>query len=80
LEARIPCPHCHSSLSLRFDQIGPDKALPCPSCGAVIRFSGQDLGGVEQAISQLTGRLENAGVKINIKTRVRHPSWKFWSR
>ena len=80
MEANIPCPHCHKRVPVRFDQIGPGKILLCPNCSATIRFSGQDLSQVQQAIAQLTGQLGNASVKVNVKTRLRRPWWKFWSR
>jgi ribosomal protein S27E len=79
-EADIPCPHCHKNLPVRFDRIGPGKAVSCPSCGATLRFSGQDLGKVQQAIGQLTAQLGDASVKIKVKTVMRRPWWKFWSR
>jgi hypothetical protein len=80
MELNIPCPHCHKSFAVRFDEIGPDKARSCPNCGAAIRFAGQDLSKVQQTIDQLTNQVGDASVKVSVKTRVRRPWWKFWVR
>ena len=80
MEANIPCPHCHKSFSARFDQISPGKTTACPNCGAMITFAGQDLNKVQQAVDDLTKNVGAATVKVNVKTRIKRPWWKFWNR
>ena len=79
MEANIPCPHCNKSLTARFDQVGPGKGIPCPNCGATIRFSGEDLGQVQEAVAQLAGQIGNNSIKVKVRTRIHRPWWKFWS-
>jgi hypothetical protein len=64
---------------VRFDQIAPGNALACPSCSATIRFSGQDLRRVQEAVTRLSRELGDASVKVTVQSG-RRPWWKFWGR
>lgn len=80
LEANIPCPHCHKTFSVLLTEIGPGKTKPCPNCGSVVRFAGQDATNVQHAIDQLKTQLGGSNVKINVnvRTKTKRPWWKFW--
>jgi len=80
MEIKIPCPICHKSFSVRSEEISPGKTTACPNCGKMITFAGQDLQKVQQAIDKLTKDVGTATVKVNVKTRIKHPWWQFWKR
>ncbi|MFA5374194.1 MAG: hypothetical protein WC455_00320 [Dehalococcoidia bacterium] len=65
---------------MRSEEISPGKAHACPHCGATIKFAGQDLRKVQESIDKLTKELGSASVKVNIKTRIKHPWWQFWKK
>jgi hypothetical protein len=79
LQADIPCPHCRRSFSVPLAEMGPGRSRSCPNCGAAIRFAGDDAGKVQQAVDQLRRQFGDAAVEVKVKTRERHPWWKFWS-
>ena len=78
LQATVPCPKCREKISIPLEAMAPGRSHPCPSCGTVMKFSGQDASKLRQTLEQLGGALPGASIKVNIKTRTRRPWWKFW--
>ena len=56
----------------------PGNRHTCPLCGATVTFSGQDGSKVQEAIDRLARDTGGVSVKVNVRTRISRPWWKFW--
>ena len=60
LEAPVICPKCNKSHKVKFDNMRPGKSILC-SCGATIKFEGDDMRKAQKAFDQLDKTLKNFG-------------------
>jgi hypothetical protein len=76
IEASISCPKCRKGLSIPLAQMAPGSSYPCPNCGEVLTFAGQDASKIQDIIDQLGKQLP--GVSVEVKVETKRPWWKFW--
>ena len=79
LEAKIPCPRCGKSFAVPLTEMAPGTSRPCPNCGVVVKFSGQDPSKIQGLIDELGSQAPGASTKVTVKTKGQRPWWKFWS-
>jgi transcription elongation factor Elf1 len=63
LETDFECPNCKRKITIKVKEMVPGQTKNCPSCGLVIRFSGDDGRKVQRALDDLQKTLKRLGVK-----------------
>jgi transcription elongation factor Elf1 len=63
LETDIECPNCKRKIKIKVKEMVPGHTKNCPSCGLVIRFSGDDGRKVQRAMDDLQRTLKRLGAK-----------------
>lgn len=65
LAAEVNCPNCETALRINVEDMIPGTSRSCPSCGATIRFTGDDgrraqraLDDLERTVKDLNRRLK----------------------
>ena len=60
LEAPVICQNCNKSHKVKFENMRPGKTIRC-SCGATIRFEGDDMRKAQKAFDKLNKTLKSLG-------------------
>jgi transcription elongation factor Elf1 len=63
LETDFECPNCKRKIKIKVKEMVPGQKKNCPSCGLVIRFSGDDGRKVQHALDDLHKKLKHLGAK-----------------
>ena len=61
LETEISCPSCQRKITIKVKEMVPGQTKNCPSCGLVIRFSGDDGRKAQRALDDLQKTLKSLG-------------------
>ncbi len=56
----ITCPKCQRTMKKHLREIPPGKEVAC-SCGFTVKFSGDDLRGIQRSFDDLKRTLKNFG-------------------
>lgn len=64
LEIDIECPACGAAFSQKVEKMRPGQTRSCPSCGAEIRFSGDDGRKAQKALDDLKETLSDIDLDL----------------
>jgi len=55
------------NLQQKLSEMSPGKSRKCPNCGAIIKFTGDDLSKVQKSFDNLKDQIKNLNKNLNIK-------------
>ena len=61
LDTNFECPNCKRKIKIKVKEMVPGLSKNCPSCGLVIRFSGDDGRKVQRALDDIYKTLKRLG-------------------
>jgi transcription elongation factor Elf1 len=63
IDADFECPNCKRKIKIKIKEMVPGRTKNCPSCGLVIRFSGDDGRRAQRALDDFEKNLKRLGAK-----------------